>query len=289
MDVGRAPLGWFIRLRPLRTLQAATALAALTIGSAVLVDVRAAERAIPLESLRSGIEFAGRDVRALQADPAAHPAQLWIERGRQLWKGHRTRTPAGVSQQEAGPSCQDCHGDPQSMKGVAASFPKLHATTLRLFNLEDQIRHCRADKQALPAPEHESDDLLALSLLVTEASRGWPLRTVLTPALLPHWKAGEALFMRRQGQLNLACGHCHDRHWGERLYTDALSQGHPNGYPVYRLEWQKPGSLERRLRSCFFGVRAEVPPWGDLGMRQLSVYLKWRAEGLPVEVPAARK
>jgi len=37
--------------------------------------------------------------------------------------------------------------------------------------------------------------------------------------------------------------------------------------PVYRLEWQKPGSLERRLRSCLVGIRAETPPWGATKMR----------------------
>ena len=68
-----------------------------------------------------------------------------------------------------------------------------------------------------------------------------------------------------------------------------MSQGQPNGYPVYRLEWQTLGSLERRLRSCYAGIRAEPPPWGDLRMRQLALYLTWRGEGLPIEVPAVRK
>lgn len=282
------------------TMAAIAAMAAKAVCTAMtacagLASAWAGERVIPLDALRSGIEFAGRDVRALQADTAANPAQLWIERGRQLWQDRGpTPGPPGAAagaamHQVPGRSCQDCHAEPQRMQGVAASFPKLHAATGRLFNLEDQIRHCRAERQAQPPPAYESDDLLGLTLLVTQASVGLPLRTALTPALEPHWRAGEAIFLRRQGQLNLACGHCHDRHWGQRLYTDALSQGHPNGHPVYRLEWQKPGSLERRLRSCFFGVRAEIPPWGDLGMRQLSLYLKWRAEGLPIEVPAVRK
>jgi L-cysteine S-thiosulfotransferase len=283
VDFDRAPAS---RAAWLRTLGALAAGAAACFSPGV---TWAAERAIPLDALRSGIELAGRDVKALQADPAANPAQLWIERGRQLWQDRSPPTARATNSHHADRSCQDCHADSQSMKGVAASFPKLHAGTGRLFNLEDQIRHCRAERQGLPPPAHESDDLLGLTLLVTQASHGLPLRTALTPALQPHWRAGEAIFTRRQGQLNLACGHCHDRHWGQRLYTDALSQGHPNGHPVYRLEWQKPGSLERRLRSCFFGVRADIPPWGDLSMRQLSLYLKWRAEGLPIEVPAVRK
>jgi sulfur-oxidizing protein SoxA len=89
--------------------------------------------------------------------------------------------------------------------------------------------------------------------------------------------------------MNLSCAQCHDQNFGQRLYTDLLSQGQPNGCPVYRLEWQKPGSLERRLRSCYAGIRAEIPPWGALEMRQLALYLMWRGEGLPIEMRAVRK
>ena len=175
------------------------------------------------------------------------------------------------------------------MKGAAVRHPRLHPVTGQLVNLEDQVRRCRTEQQRAVAPAFESDELLALTLLVTQASQGLPLRTEIDAALQPHWRAGAALFTQRQGQLNLSCAQCHDQRWGQRLYTDALSQGQPNGYPLYRLEWQKPGSLERRLRSCLSSIRAELPDWGDLGLRQLSLYLKWRGEGLPVELPAIRK
>ena len=240
----------------------------------------AQDRLLPLATVRSGLEFAGRDVKALQADVQANPAQLWLAQGRTLWDA-----PAGAAQR----ACSGCHGDVARMKGVAASYPRLHAATGRLFNLEDQVRHCTSDRQRAPVPAFESDELLALTALITQASSGLPLRSSTDPALLPHRLAGAALYQRRQGQLNLACTQCHDRNWGQRFYTDVLSQGQPNGYPLYRLEWQKLGSLERRLRSCYVGVRAEPPPFGDLALRQLSLYLNWRAEGLAIEMPAVRK
>jgi sulfur-oxidizing protein SoxA len=243
------------------------------------------ERPIAVTDLRSGLEFAGSDIRALQADIDANPAQLWIAQGRGLWSAQPPRRGGGGN----APSCRDCHGESSAQRGVALNFPRIHRPSGRLFNLEDQVRHCRAVHQDQEAPEFESDELLALSLAVTEASAGLRLRAILTPDLMPHFESGRALYERRQGQLNLACGHCHDRHWGRRFHTDPLSQGHPNGYPLFRLEWQKPGSLERRLRSCFFGVRADIPSWGDLTMRQLGLYLNWRGEGLPLEVPAVRK
>ena len=240
----------------------------------------AQDRPLPLSSLRSGIEFAGRDVQALQADAAANPAQLWLEQGRSLWQA-----PAGDSQR----ACSHCHGSVSALKGVALRYPRLQMASGRLINLEDQVRDCRARHQGAARPAFESDELLALTMLVTQASQGLLLNNDIDAGLLPHLRAGADLFQRRQGQLNLACAHCHDQRWGQRLYTDRLSQGQPNGYPLYRLEWQKPGSLERRLRSCFAGVRAELPDWGDLGLRQLSLYLMWRGQGLPIEVPAVRK
>lgn len=240
----------------------------------------AQERLLPLEQVQSGLAFAGRDVKALQADVPANPAQLWLAQGRSRWDAA-----AGAAQR----SCSSCHGEPSRMKGVALRYPQLQAGTGRLINLEDQVRHCASERQQAVAPPFESDELLALTALVTQASDGLPLQSGADPALQAHLRAGAELYQRRQGQLNLACTHCHDRHWGQRFYADLLSQGQPNAYPLYRLEWQRLGSLERRLRSCYSGIRAEPPPFGDLALRQLSLYLNWRGQGLPVEMPAVRK
>ena len=70
------------------------------------------------------------------------------------------------------------------------------------------------------------------------------------PALKPFVAQGRDLFMQREGQLNLACANCHDDNWDKRLAGSPITQGQPTGYPLYRLEWQTLGSLERRLRSC---------------------------------------
>ncbi|PUE35134.1 sulfur oxidation c-type cytochrome SoxA [Limnohabitans sp. Jir72] len=237
-------------------------------------------RALPLSQLKSGLHFSGKDVQALQADEFANPAQLWLSQGAAQWKRS-----SGAN----GPSCFSCHGDVANMKGVATRYPAIDPASGRLFNLEDRINHCTTRHQQATVLAPESDALLGLTWYVTQASKGLPIRVDIGGNARPHWQAGADLFQRRQGQLNLSCAQCHDQHFGQRLYTDALSQGQPNAYPVYRLEWQKPGSLERRLRSCYAGIRAETPPWGATEMRQLALYLMWRGEGLPIEVPAVRK
>jgi sulfur-oxidizing protein SoxA len=89
--------------------------------------------------------------------------------------------------------------------------------------------------------------------------------------------------------LNLACAQCHDDSWGRKLRGDTISQGHPTGFPVYRIEWQTLGSLQRRLRACQLGVRAEVLDFGAPEYLDLELYLAARAEGLAIETPAVRR
>ena len=88
--------------------------------------------------------------------------------------------------------------------------------------------------------------------------------------------------------MNLSCANCHDDLAGQRLGGARIPQGHPNGYPLYRLEWQATGSLDHRLRNCLAGVRAEPLPPDSPEMAALQLYLGWRANGLLVETPAVR-
>jgi sulfur-oxidizing protein SoxA len=67
-----------------------------------------------------------------------------------------------------------------------------------------------------------------------------------------------------------------------------IPEGHPTGYPIYRLEWQTVGSLQRRLRNCMTGVRAEPYALGSKELTQLELFLMWRARGMPLETPGVR-
>jgi sulfur-oxidizing protein SoxA len=57
---------------------------------------------------------------------------------------------------------------------------------------------------------------------------------------------------------------------------------------LYRLEWQTLGSLQRRLRGCIFGIRAQPYDFGTPELVDLELYLMTRAAGLPMEAPAVR-
>ena len=205
---------------------------------------------------------------------------LWVLDGEALWNGK-----AGAS----GKACADCHQDARtSMKGVAARYPAFDNTLGRPVDLEQRINLCRAgQQQAAPLP-YESRELLALTAFVALQSRGLAIETGADPRLAPFIASGRELFMRRQGQLNLACANCHDDNWDKRLAGSAITQAHPTGYPEYRLEWQSLGSLQRRLRGCITGVRAQTYDYGAPELVELELYLMSRARGMPVETPAVR-
>jgi L-cysteine S-thiosulfotransferase len=235
---------------------------------------------IPASERRSGFTFMTPETQAIQNDDTSNPAMLWAKDGEALWTGK-----AGAADK----SCADCHGDARTtMHGVATHYPEFDAVEARPVSLEQRINLCRTrHQQASPLP-YESHELLALSALVGQQSRGLPIKPNADANLEPFLSRGRDLFMQRQGQLNLGCTSCHDDNWDKHLAGSPITQAHPTGYPLYRLEWQTLGSLERRLRSCMAGIRAKPYDYGAPELVELELYLMSRAAGMPVETPAVR-
>jgi sulfur-oxidizing protein SoxA len=262
----------------MRTVRTITVVATLIATSFAAILVRAAE--IPTDERRSGYSFMTPDTQAIQNDDTANPGMLWVLDGETLWKKKTGR---------ADNTCSDCHGDARvSMKGVAARYPAFDASLGRPLNLEQRINLCRANHQQAPNFGYESHDLLALSAYVAYQSRGIAIEAGSDPQLQPFVARGHDLFVQRQGQLNLGCANCHDDNWDKHLAGSAITQGQPTGYPMYRLEWQSLGSLERRLRACMTGIRAQAYEYGAAELVDLELYLASRAQGMPMESPAVR-
>jgi len=246
--------------------------------ASTLLIARAAE--IALNERKSGYEFMGRDSRAMQDDDTANPGTFSVLDGEALWQ-RKVGT--------AGKSCADCHGEAsESMKGVAARYPAFNAARGRPINLDQQINICRAVRQQATPFAIEGKDLLALNAYLARQSRGMPINVTIDERTRPFLEAGRATFYRRQGQLNFACAQCHDDNWREKLAGSPITQAHPTGYPLYRLEWQNVGSLQRRLRNCISGMRVDNYPLGAPELVDLELFLMWRARGMPIETPAVR-
>jgi sulfur-oxidizing protein SoxA len=259
-------------------MRGAVAFGAACLVCAALSPLLAAD--IPPSERRSGYADLSRETRAMQDDDTANPAMLSVLDGEALWN----RKAGGAAR-----SCADCHGDAtQSMKGVAARYPAFDAESGKPVDLEQRINLERVRHQQAPPLRFEASELLALSTYVALQSRGKPIAAPTDERLAPFIAAGRAFFNLRQGQLNLSCALCHDDNWGKRLAGNIVPQGHPNGYPLYRLEWQSVGSLQRRLRNCISGMRAEVPEYDSPEYVDLELFLMQRAAGMPMESPAVR-
>lgn len=246
---------------------------------ALLAGIAAAEDIAPSER-RSGRDFMAPETQAIQADDSSNPGMLWVLQGAGLWT------------QKAGPagqSCASCHGEAEdSMRGVAARYPALDTASGKPIDLTGRIAQCRSERQGGTPLTRESDELLALTTFVAHQSRGLPIAPPQDARLVPFREAGRQIFMTRMGQLDLACASCHDDNWSQRLAGSAVTQAHPTGYPLYRLEWQGIGSLQRRLRNCMIGVRAEPFASGSDEFIALELYLMQRAAGLEMETPGVR-
>jgi L-cysteine S-thiosulfotransferase len=229
---------------------------------------------------RSGYQDASPETRAMQDDDAANPGFLWVQQGEALW----SQRPTGSLG-----SCADCHGSaPVTMRGVATHYPMFDKQLGRPMTLAQRIQQCRVERQGASPLQAESDALLGLDAYVGLQSRGMPMQVAIDGPARPFFESGKALFTTRQGQLNLSCSQCHDGLAGGRLAGSVIPQGQTNGYPEYRLEWQSMGSLDRRIRNCLVGVRAEPLAPDAPELANLELYLGWRSNGLPVETPAVR-
>lgn len=228
----------------------------------------------------SGNQFLTPQLQAMQQDMDVNPIMLWIEKGQSLWRKQ----------------CQSCHLEPDSLRTSAAQYPRLVArqNTHPLINLEDQINTCRERTGQRPKSV-EDDDTLSLSALLHSVAKGQPIHAPppADAAGLQRWNhelaQGAQLYSQRMGRLNLACVHCHDGKVGTNLRAEVVSPAHPSGFPIYRLNWQNMGSIDRRLRACYSGVQAVLPASGSTPLRQLELYLKVRADGMLLDGPSIRR
>ena len=233
---------------------------------------------IPLAQRRSAFEDMARDTQGMQRDDTANPGMLWVRQGEELWNNS-----------ENGKSCASCHGAAEkAMRGVATRYPAFAEWAGRPVDISGQVNQCRTSRQAAPAFKGESQELLALGAYIGLQSRGEPIGAFSDFRLAPFIAKGEALYSARLGQLNFSCANCHTDNWGKKLAGALIPQAHPSGYPLYRLEWQAMGSLQRRMRNCMTGVRAEPFEFGADEFVDLELFLMRRARGMSIETPAVR-
>lgn len=252
---------------------------------------------------KSGYTFAIPETQAMQDDNFNNPAMLWVGIAEEEWSKK-----AGTAKK----ACADCHGaakgtykggdkikydiEPyiKSMRGVAAeNFPRIDKTTKKVETMEEQINFCQTTRQKAKAWKWESDQMLGMTAMIRMQSRGLPVEAAKDAdekgdAMNAAWAAGKKYFEDRRGLLDVSCQHCHGEYPGTKIRANTLTQAQINGFPTYRLKWQKPGSLHRRFKGCNKMVRAQPNKRGSDDYKNLEVFMSWRSRGLLIESPAVR-
>lgn len=229
---------------------------------------------------RSGYTYMTDESRAMQVDSFQNPGMIWVEQGAELWAEENGK---------AGKSCASCHGvGAESMKGVAASYPVYDKEAGTLQSVETQINYCLEKRMEAKPYKWESTEMLSMTAFVNNQSLGMPVNVKIDGDAAPWYEKGKAFYYERRGQLDMACKHCHEDNAGGIIRANTLSQGQINGFPTYRLKWQKVGSVHRRFRGCNSQVRADNFSYGSDEYLALELYVKSRGMGLPIEAPAVR-
>ena len=224
---------------------------------------------IAKRDVRSGATFTSANIAAQQKDDDRNPGMLWVDQGRDIFVR----------------DCVRCHAD---AKGLATKLPRLNADA-SVITLESEINRCQVERVKVDAHPIESQPLLSLTTYLAFSSRGQVQQLPANVTQSAAWQRAHNEFTRVQGKLDFDCRSCHDKLYGKRVRNQNISQGYGVGYPAYRVEWQTLGSLNRRLRACFFGMETTVPAATDPIVADLELYLAWRAQGLPLEAPAVRR
>lgn len=272
MTILKSKLGWKLATGVLG--------AAVIAGSFITNAVAKDWGKFQVEDRRSGYTYMTDETRAVQDDDFENPGMLWVENGMGLWS-----TKMGTE----GKSCSSCHADAaKDMKGVSPSYPVFNKKLGKMEGLEAMVNRHLVEKMGAKAVKFDSKTMLSLVSYIGNLSSGMPVNVKVDGPAAPFFKKGKAFYYQRRGQLDLACSHCHEDNPGKLIRANMLSEGQVNGFPTYRLKWQKPGSVHRRFRGCNKNVRAKPYKTGSPEYTNLELYVKWRGRGLPTEIPAVR-
>ncbi|QGX99879.1 sulfur oxidation c-type cytochrome SoxA [Roseovarius faecimaris] len=232
-----------------------------------------------LSEVISGWHFRGEETRAMQQDDFDNPGMIFVESAMEAWE---------TAEGSEGKSCASCHEGSDSMAGVRAVYPKWNEAAGEVRTLEMQINDCRENRMGAEPWKYTGGDMVNMTALIASVSRGLPINVAIDGPAQSTWEQGKELYYTRTGQLELSCANCHEDNYGNMIRADHLSQGHINGFPVYRLKNTKLNAVHARFKGCVRDTRAETYAPGSPEFVALELYVASRGNGLSVEGPSVR-
>lgn len=238
-----------------------------------------AHMADAVDEIISGWHFRKDETQAQQMDDFENQGMIFVDQGLETWN-----TVDGSE----GKSCASCHEGPESMEGVAATYPKWNEAAGELRTVQMQMNDCRTNRMGAEAWKYDAGKAINVEALIASQSRGMPVNVAIDGPVAAAWEMGKELYYTRTGQLELSCASCHEENYGNYIRADHLSQGQINGFPTYRLKNAKLNGVHSRFKGCVRDTRAETYSTGSEEFIALELYVKSRANGLSVEGPSVR-
>ncbi|WP_316013535.1 sulfur oxidation c-type cytochrome SoxA [Roseobacter sp. HKCCA0434] len=253
----------------------------LVVNGEIEMTVRAdaPEHVENLGEVLSGWVFRSDETQALQMDDFENPGMIFVDNAIELWN---------TVEGSAGESCASCHGDPESMAGVRAVYPKWNEEAEEVRTIAVQVDACRTENMGAEPLGYDSAQMLQMEALLASVSRGMPVDVAIDGPAADMYERGRELYYTRTGQLELSCANCHEDNYGNYIRADHLSQGQINGFPVYRLKNARLNGVHSRFRGCVRDTRAETYAVGSPDFVALELYVASRGNGLSVEGPSVR-
>ncbi len=232
-----------------------------------------------LNTIRSGWTFRDESTKTMQMDDFDNPGMLAVEEAEAAWS---------TAEGSEGKSCADCHGAAEDMAGVKPVYPKYVEAAGEVRTLQMQMNDCRENRMGADPWKYDASAAVAMEALLSSVSRGLPMNVAIDGDAAETWEEGKELYYTRTGQLQLSCANCHEDNYDNLIRADHLSQGHTNGFPVYRLKNTKLNGVHSRFKGCVRDTRAHTYSPGSPEFVALELYVASRSNGLSVEGPSVR-
>jgi L-cysteine S-thiosulfotransferase len=218
--------------------------------------------------------------RALLADD--NPAELFEEKGKDLWKTARGPKKASLEKCDLGKG-------PGVVKGAFVELPRYFADTGKVQDLESRLLSCMETLQGISAAEtiktafgrDEQKNMEAYVAWIAAESKGMKFN-------LPQGHAeekkmfelGKKMFFYRGGTHDFACASCHSVD-GQRIRLQDLPNLTKNpeaakgfgAWPAYRVSSGELWGMQRRINDCFRQQRFPFPVYASDATVALGVYM----------------
>jgi sulfur-oxidizing protein SoxA len=264
------------------------------LGAAIIVAALTAPLlAIAQDSTIQAIER----YREMLAD--GNPAELYEQRGAELWRTRRGPKLASLEQCDLGLG-------PGVVKGTYVRTPRYFADAGKVMDIESRIAWCMVTLQGFTASdiakrpfgsETYKSDMEALVTYAVTQSMGMKVDvSTRLPQEQHAYDMGRQIFALRSGSYDFACATCHGEA-GKRIRLQEL----PNlsdpreagrayvGWPAYRVSQGELRTMQWRINDCFRQQRFPEPKYLSDTVNALIMYLAVNANGTTYNGPAIKR